>query len=65
MSIVFVASVRWLNICVRDADYAVVIVMSVFIFASISWVVSAHKWFHGPIKNIDTNGTESLDSKQL
>jgi hypothetical protein len=34
-------------------DYAVVIIMSVFLFATASWVVSAHKWFHGPVRNID------------
>ena len=35
------------------ADYAVVIVMAVFIFASISWIFSAHKWFTGPVHTID------------
>ena len=34
-------------------DYAVVIVMAVFIFASVSWVLSARKWFHGPIRTVD------------
>ncbi|EIM85682.1 amino acid transporter [Stereum hirsutum FP-91666 SS1] len=44
-------------------NYAVVIIAAVFLFASISWVVSAHKWFTGPIKNIDrTSSTE--DEKQ-
>ncbi|EIW75120.1 amino acid transporter [Coniophora puteana RWD-64-598 SS2] len=33
-------------------NYAVVLIMGVFIFASISWVLSAHKWFHGPISNV-------------
>ncbi|KAJ7489313.1 amino acid transporter [Mycena latifolia] len=33
--------------------YSVVIVMVVFLFASVSWVTSAHKWFHGPVRNID------------
>lgn len=45
-------------------NYAVVIIMGVFIFASISWVVSAHKWFHGPIKNIDDLGSSS-EGKEL
>jgi len=44
----------------QGMNYAVVIIMSVFIFASISWVVSAHKWFHGPIKNIDTGRAASF-----
>ena len=34
-------------------DYAVVIIMAVFIFASISWVVSARKWFKGPVRAVD------------
>jgi amino acid permease (GABA permease) len=45
-------------------NYAVVIIMGVFVFASISWVVSAHKWFHGPIKNID-DSISSLEGKEL
>ena len=27
--------------------------MAVFIFASISWVVSARKWFKGPVRTVD------------
>ncbi|KAG1823136.1 amino acid/polyamine transporter I [Suillus variegatus] len=45
-------------------NYAVVIIMGVFIFASISWIFSAHKWFHGPIKNID-DPRSSLEGKEL
>ena len=37
----------------KIVDYAVVIIMAVFIFASVSWVISAHKWFIGPIKTIN------------
>lgn len=33
-------------------DYAVVIIMTVFIYASLSWVISARKWFKGPIRNL-------------
>lgn len=44
-------------------DYAVVIIAAVFVFASVSWVVSAHKWFTGPIKNIDRT-TSTEDEKQ-
>lgn len=43
-------------------DYAVVIVGAVFIFASVSWIVSAHKWFKGPLPNIDGVGS-SRDSQ--
>lgn len=35
------------------ADYAVVIIIGVFSFASVMWVLSARKWFSGPIKTID------------
>ncbi|KAG2144321.1 amino acid transporter [Suillus clintonianus] len=45
-------------------NYAVVIIMGVFFFASISWIVSAHKWFHGPIKNVD-DSRSSLEGKEL
>ncbi|KAL4249810.1 Amino Acid-Polyamine-Organocation Transporter [Abortiporus biennis] len=34
-------------------NYAVVIVMSVFIFASTSWMLSARKWFMGPLSNLE------------
>lgn len=33
-------------------DYAVVIVLGVFIFSALSWVISARKWFLGPVPNI-------------
>jgi len=38
----------------QTMNYAVVIIMAVFIFASVSWVISAHKWFIGPVKTIDS-----------
>ena len=43
-------------------DYAVVIIMSVFIYASLSWVISARKWFKGPIRNL--NEESSLEEKE-
>jgi hypothetical protein len=33
-------------------DYAVVIVLAVFMLSALSWITSAHKWFHGPVPNI-------------
>lgn len=39
-------------------DYAVVLVGSVFIFASVWWIISAHKWFKGPISNVDEDPLE-------
>jgi hypothetical protein len=45
-------------------DYSVVIIVGVFIFASASWVLLAHKWFIGPIRNVDDSSPEnSLDGK--
>ncbi|KNZ72740.1 hypothetical protein J132_01944 [Termitomyces sp. J132] len=37
----------------QEMNYAVVLIMSVFILSSTSWVISAHKWFRGPIGNIN------------
>ncbi|KAJ7705476.1 amino acid transporter [Mycena rosella] len=34
-------------------NYSVLIVMAVFLFATVSWLTSAHKWFRGPVRNID------------
>lgn len=43
-------------------DYAVVIIGTVFVFASISWVISARKWFLGPINNTgDSTRLSSMD----
>ena len=39
---------------IRSSDYASVIVLAVFIFAAASWLLSARKWFVGPLPNIDT-----------
>ncbi|EKM79742.1 hypothetical protein AGABI1DRAFT_113049 [Agaricus bisporus var. burnettii JB137-S8] len=35
-----------------DMNYAVVIVLAVFVLSALSWITSAHKWFHGPVPNI-------------
>lgn len=35
------------------SDYAVVIVAAVFLFSSGSWILSARRWFSGPLPNID------------
>ncbi|EMD40265.1 hypothetical protein CERSUDRAFT_110871 [Gelatoporia subvermispora B] len=45
-------------------NYAVVIVMAVFVFASASWILSARKWFTGPISNVGNSETTSYDEKQ-
>ncbi|KAF9529007.1 amino acid/polyamine transporter I [Crepidotus variabilis] len=37
----------------EDMNYAVVIIMAVFLFATLSWVTSARKWFIGPVRTID------------
>lgn len=39
----------------RGSDYAVVIVMGVFFFSALSWIISARKWFHGPVPNISSD----------
>ncbi|KAI0268159.1 amino acid transporter [Gloeopeniophorella convolvens] len=45
----------------KDMNYAVVIIMAVFVYASLSWMFSARKWFTGPISNLST--TPSLEEK--
>jgi len=41
----------------QNMNYAVVIIMAVFIFAACSWILSARKWFVGPLPNIDDRST--------
>lgn len=51
---------------VRGLDYAVVIIMGVIIFAGTYWLISAHKWFTGPVRTVE-GGSESsstYDDKQ-
>ncbi|KAF8555243.1 amino acid transporter [Imleria badia] len=42
----------------QTMNYAVVIVLTIFLFASSSWIFSARHWFTGPIPNIGVS-TES------
>ncbi|KAI0005109.1 amino acid/polyamine transporter I [Russula compacta] len=46
-----------------NMNYAVVIIMVVFIYATLSWVISARKWFTGPIRNLSQE--PSLEEKDL
>jgi hypothetical protein len=39
----------------------VLLIMAVFIFASLTWVFSASKWFTGPLPNIDESSASSLN----
>ena len=60
-----------MNSCLKDLkvnvtilDYSVVIIMGVFIFASLSWIFSARKWFIGPVRTIDNiSSASSLEEK--
>ena len=36
-------------------DYAVVIILGVFMLSALSWVLSARKWFKGPIPNVSAD----------
>ncbi|KAI0355500.1 amino acid transporter [Trametes cingulata] len=40
-------------------NYTVVIIMAVFVFAGLSWVVSARKWFKGPVKTVEEEEEKS------
>ncbi|KAF4610823.1 hypothetical protein D9613_007275 [Agrocybe pediades] len=44
----------------QEMNYSVVIIMAVFIFSSLSWILSARKWFRGPVRNIDDSPEMSL-----
>ncbi|KAH7914587.1 amino acid transporter [Hygrophoropsis aurantiaca] len=44
-------------------NYAVVIIVGMFVFASGYWVVSARKWFRGPVSNVDIDPPPSLNEK--
>jgi len=46
-------------------NYSVVIIMGVFIFASLTWVLSARHWFIGPVRTIDeTSSSSSLHEEK-
>jgi len=49
----------------QGMNYSVVIIMGVFIFASLTWVLSARHWFIGPVRTIDeTSSTSSLQEEK-
>ncbi|RPD67500.1 amino acid transporter [Lentinus tigrinus ALCF2SS1-7] len=39
-------------------NYTVVVIMGVFMFASLSWIFSARKWFKGPVRTIGTSTSD-------
>lgn len=39
--------------------------MAVFLFAAVSWVLSARKWFNGPVKTIEEEGTVAYNNKDM
>ena len=38
--------------------------MAVFIFAALSWVFSAHKWFKGPVRTVEDKTSGEYDEKK-
>jgi len=49
----------------QQMNYSVVIIMAVFIFASLTWVFSARHWFIGPVRTIDdTSSASSLHEEK-
>ncbi|KAL4426983.1 hypothetical protein ABPG77_009544 [Micractinium sp. CCAP 211/92] len=45
----------------KNLNYASVMLVGTIALAMIAWVVSARKWFKGPVRNVDTgNKTETL-----
>ena len=54
-----------LKVDVNFLDYSVVIIMGVFVFASLSWLLSARHWFIGPVRTIDeTSSASSLQEEK-
>ncbi|KXN84941.1 hypothetical protein AN958_11883 [Leucoagaricus sp. SymC.cos] len=51
----------------NDMNYAVVIVMGVFFLSALTWILSARKWFQGPVPNISADevakATGGLDNE--
>ncbi|EJF62151.1 amino acid transporter [Dichomitus squalens LYAD-421 SS1] len=47
----------------QTMNYAVVIIMAVVIFASLWWIVSARKWFKGPVRTVEGTRTPDLYDK--
>ncbi|OCH90425.1 amino acid transporter [Obba rivulosa] len=48
----------------KEMNYAAAIILVVFVFASVSWLLSARKWFVGPLPNIDSDSsTASVEEK--
>ncbi|TFY66632.1 hypothetical protein EVG20_g4457 [Dentipellis fragilis] len=54
------------NTTAETMNYAVVLILAVFVFASGSWIISARKWFRGPVSNLDSTSSrdESLNKAQ-
>ncbi|KAH9939389.1 amino acid transporter [Epithele typhae] len=47
-----------------DMNYAVVIIGAVFVLAGLSWVLSARKWFTGPVRTVEGTGPLETDGKK-
>ena len=50
---------------VGDMNYAVVIIGGVFVLSALTWVLSARKWFTGPISNLDRESSRTDIDEQL
>ncbi|KAF9445829.1 amino acid transporter [Macrolepiota fuliginosa MF-IS2] len=44
----------------NDMNYTVVIISGVFFLSSLSWILSARKWFRGPVPNITGDEVEKV-----
>lgn len=47
----------------QNMNYAVVIIMAVFVFAAAWWVISARTWFVGPLPNVEDEGSLASTEK--
>ncbi|KII85987.1 hypothetical protein PLICRDRAFT_44440 [Plicaturopsis crispa FD-325 SS-3] len=49
----------------ESMNFAIVIIAAVFVFAAGSWVLSAHKWFRGPIVNVTVDDRTASNEKPM
>jgi amino acid transporter len=60
----FTCSLFFIDNAQSVKDYAVVIIMGIFLFSGGSWIFSARHWFKGPIPNIDRELYESSSDEK-
>ncbi|KZV76029.1 amino acid transporter [Peniophora sp. CONT] len=50
---------------VDDMNYAVVIIGAVFLLSALTWILSARKWFTGPISNLSREASRTEENLEM